>query len=260
MVELSKRMQAVAAFVPKNTVVCDVGCDHGFVSIYLVQQKICPKVFAMDVKKGPLERAREHIQDYGLEDYIPTRLSDGLSAIKTEEAEVSIDGAIIAGMGGRLVVKILSDSLDKVRKMSYLILQPQSELAYVRKWLRQQELFVADEDMVLEDGKYYPILFVELEKNRKCLWKIQEKNRKEPEMPDERENNPEEPIRQEAEDHFGPCLIRKRHEVLKSYLQFWEKHQRNILEQVKEHPGRREQVLQELERIRYTMKLMENLR
>lgn len=251
-------MQAVAAFVPKNTVACDVGCDHGFVSIYLVQQKICPKVFAMDVKKGPLERAREHIQEYGLEDYIPTRLSDGLSAIKPEEAEDSIDGAIIAGMGGRLVVKILSDSLDKVRKMSYLVLQPQSELVFVRKWLRQQGFFITDEDMVLEDGKYYPILFIELEKNRKCLGQTQEKAEEELKMMAEREKNQKEPARQEAEDHFGPCLIRKRHEVLKSYLQFWEKHQRNILEQVKEHPERGKQVLQELERIRYTMELMEN--
>lgn len=225
--------------MPKNTVACDVGCDHGFVSIYLVQQKICPKVIAMDVKAGPLQRAREHIQEYGLEDYIPTRLSDGLSAIKPEEAEDSIDGAIIAGMGGRLVVKILSDSLDKVRKMSYLVLQPQSELAFVRKWLRQQELFITDEDMVLEDGKYYPVLFIKLKRDGK-------------------DHLREGSARQEAEDHFGPCLIRKRHEVLKSYLQFWEKHQRNILEQVKEHPERGKQVLQELERIRYTMELMEN--
>lgn len=258
MVELSKRMQAVAAFVPKNTVVCDVGCDHGFVSIYLVQQKICPKVFAMDVKKGPLERAREHILQYGLEDYIPTRLSDGLSAIKMEEAEVFIDGAIIAGMGGRLVVKILEDSLDKVRNMSYLVLQPQSELAFVRKWLRQQGFLITDEDMVLEDGKYYPVLFIELQKDWKCLRQMQEKNQKELKIVAERENNQEEPVRQEAEDCYGPCLIQKKHPVLKSYLQFWEKHQQSILQQVSEHPERKAEILQELQRIHYTLSRMEH--
>ena len=237
MVELSKRMQAVAAFVPEDTVACDVGCDHGFVSIYLVQQKICPRVIAMDVKVGPLERAREHIQEYGLEEYIPTRLSDGLCAITMEEAEHSVDGAIIAGMGGRLVVKILSDSLDKVKQMSYLVLQPQSELSYVRKWLRQQGLGITDEDMVLEEGKYYPVLFIDLKRQGV----IPEKEKE----------------RQEAEDFYGPCLMQKKHPVLMSYLQFWEKHQRSILQQVSGHPERKEEVLKELSRIHYTIERME---
>ena len=66
MVQLSKRLQALADMVTPGHIVADVGCDHGFVSIYLIQSGIAPKVFAMDVRKGPLERAQEHIQAYNL--------------------------------------------------------------------------------------------------------------------------------------------------------------------------------------------------
>ena len=69
--------------VTPGTVITDVGCDHGFVSVYLVQKGLSPRVIAMDVRSGPLERAREHIREYGLQDRIETRLSDGLHGLKT---------------------------------------------------------------------------------------------------------------------------------------------------------------------------------
>ena len=93
---LSNRMQALTDMVTPGTVITDVGCDHGFVSVYLVQKGISPRVIAMDVRPGPLEHAREHIREYGLEDRIETRLSDGLHSLKTGEAA----GMICAGMGG----------------------------------------------------------------------------------------------------------------------------------------------------------------
>ena len=101
--ELSKRLAAVAAMVTKGNIVCDVGCDHGYVSIYLVREKISPRVIAMDVRPGPLAQAKEHILMYGLSDYIETRLSDGVDALNEGEA----DTLILAGMGGRLMEGIL---------------------------------------------------------------------------------------------------------------------------------------------------------
>ena len=83
---LSNRMQALTDMVTPGTVITDVGCDHGFVSVYLVQKGLSPRVIAMDVRSGPLERAREHIREYGLQDRIETRLSDGLHGLKTGEA------------------------------------------------------------------------------------------------------------------------------------------------------------------------------
>ena len=75
-------MQAVSALVPKGHVAADIGCDHGFVSIDLVQRGICPHVYAADVRKGPLDRAKEHIAACGLKDKITAVLSDGLTDAK----------------------------------------------------------------------------------------------------------------------------------------------------------------------------------
>ena len=75
---LSRRMQMVADMVSKGNVLADIGCDHGFVSIYLLENGICPKVIAMDVNEGPLLRAKEHIEERGLSSYIDVRLSDGM--------------------------------------------------------------------------------------------------------------------------------------------------------------------------------------
>ena len=83
-IELSKRMKAIADMVPKSSVVADVGCDHGFVSIWLVQNAVAEKVIAMDVNKGPLARAKEHVGAFGLEEYIDLRLSDGLAEVTKE--------------------------------------------------------------------------------------------------------------------------------------------------------------------------------
>ncbi|MBP3926452.1 MAG: SAM-dependent methyltransferase, partial [Clostridium sp.] len=151
-VEISVRMRALTELVTPGLKMCDIGCDHGFVAIYLVQKSISPKVFAMDVRSGPLSRAQEHIGQYGLGSQIETRLSDGLAALKPGEA----DGMICAGMGGPLMIKILEEGSALAHNMKELILQPQSEISEFRKYLRTHGYHIIKEDMVLEDGKYYP--------------------------------------------------------------------------------------------------------
>lgn len=149
---LSKRMQMVVDLLPKGLVVADVGCDHGFVSIYLVENKISPKVIAMDVNAGPLSRAEEHIKEYHLEKQIQLRLSDGLKEVDNSE----IQAAIIAGMGGRLILKILSEKLELVKSLKAVVLQPQSDWQLLRKSLNEMGFVIEKENMVEEDGKYYP--------------------------------------------------------------------------------------------------------
>ena len=85
--ELSKRLAAVAALVDAGSRPADIGTDHAYIPIWLVEEGICQKAFAMDVGKGPLERAREHITGHGLGNYIETRLSDGLGALAPGEAD-----------------------------------------------------------------------------------------------------------------------------------------------------------------------------
>lgn len=191
---LSKRLQALADMVTAGNRVADVGCDHGFVSIYLVQQGISPRVYAMDVRQGPLQRAREHIVRNGLEAYIETRLSDGVSALLPGEAET----LVCAGMGGKLMQKILTEGRETVFCMKELILQPQSELEAFRHFLRLENYGIIEEKMILEGGKYYPMMRVV------------------PGMKAADREVSEQTAR--IEDKFGKYLLERKDGILKQYL------------------------------------------
>lgn len=154
--ELSKRLYAVAGLVTEGASVADIGTDHGYIPIYLVQKGIASKAIAMDVNGGPLERARMHIVGYGLKGKIETRLSDGLEALKPGE----VDTMIAAGMGGGLIIRILEEGREVVKSLKACILQPQSEVWKVRKYVLDHHMDIIDEDMVEEDGKYYPMMRV----------------------------------------------------------------------------------------------------
>ncbi len=156
MMELSKRLQAVADLLSEGLVVADVGTDHGYIPIYLLESGKSPKAFAMDINEGPLIRAKEHIAAHHLSEKIEIRQSDGVRAIKPNECEA----VVVAGMGGALAVKIMDEGVEVFKNLKEFILQPQSELEKVRIYLYKNGYRVVDEDMVLEDGKYYPMMKV----------------------------------------------------------------------------------------------------
>lgn len=189
--ELSKRLQAVADLIPPDRIVADVGTDHGYIPIWLVEQKKSRKVIALDINEGPLTRAMEHITGHGLGNYIETRRSDGLKELKEGEA----DCVVIAGMGGGLVMKIMSEGAAFLKGVRECILQPQSELEKVRQFLWQEGYCSVAEDMVLEDGKYYPMMRV-----------IQ--NAKMPQEPYDL-----------SELRYGRLLLKQRHPVLIQFLE-----------------------------------------
>ena len=151
--QLSQRLSSVASMVTAGNCLADVGTDHGYVPIYLYERNIIPRAIAMDVNKGPLERAALHIAESGMKEAIETRLSDGLTALKPGEA----DSVVIAGMGGPLIIRILSAHPEVTESLKELILQPQSEISEVRIWLYEQGYEIIEEHMVFEDGKYYPM-------------------------------------------------------------------------------------------------------
>lgn len=151
---LSKRLQELAELVPEGRRVVDVGCDHGYLPIELVRKKKIPGAVAMDVRPGPLERARKNIAAYGLEKYIETRLSDGLQALRPGEGEV----LVIAGMGGPLMERILTRGAVLADAMPYWVLQPQSDVPRFRRFLQERNRKTVQERMVCEDGKYYPMM------------------------------------------------------------------------------------------------------
>ncbi len=235
--ELSKRLQAIADMVTPGMTVADVGCDHGFVSIYLYEKRIAPKVIAMDLRPGPLQRAKEHIQAFGYAPYIETRLSDGVTALKAGET----DALICAGMGGRLMAKIIEDGYDKVMQMKELILQPQSDLAFFREYLRMKNLRIVAENMIKEDGKYYPMMKV-------VPQTMTDTDLSEPDF-----------VR--MKDCFGPYLLENRNPVLQEYLHVLLERNQKILAGIQSAEGesrnqeRVESLKQEINDIVYCLSL-----
>ena len=221
-IELSERVSAVVSLVPMGGKVADVGCDHGFVSVYLVQNGIAERVIAMDVNPGPLSRAKEHVDDYEMEAYIELRLSDGLSLITKEDG---VDTAVLAGMGGKLMEKIISDALARGLYLPTLVLQPQSDLMSFRRFLRERGYVITEEKMVLEEGKYYPMM-------KACY-----------------NGARREGIDYETEysDAFGPCLVADRNPVLHSFLLREIEKFEGILTEMEQKRGRDAEVEKKLE-------------
>lgn len=150
-IKLSDRLYMSASMVTPGNRVADIGCDHAHTGIWLIKNGIASKVIAMDVRKGPLEKAQQNIKLFGLQNIIETRLSDGLESLSEDEA----DTVIIAGMGGTLTVEILKKGLEKIAAARELILQPQSDIGMVRRFLRENGFSITQEKMCKEDGKFY---------------------------------------------------------------------------------------------------------
>lgn len=151
--EISKRLQAVADLV-SYPIVADIGTDHGYVPLYLYENGKIEKAFACDLNKQPLEKAKQNIKAANAEQSIETRLGSGLTPIAPHEAQT----AVIAGMGGMLVLHILQDSKETVDSLQELILSPQHDIDKVRKYVHTIGFAIKQEIMIKEDGKYYHIL------------------------------------------------------------------------------------------------------
>lgn len=154
--KLSDRLERVISFAEPAGAAADIGTDHGYVPVELVRRGVVTRALAMDVRKGPLNGAAEHIKEAGLSGQIETRLSDGLSKLKPGEA----DCVVIAGMGGELMIRILSQGRHVWESVKQWVLSPQSEIGDVRRWLFENGFLIGREDMVKEDGKFYTIMDV----------------------------------------------------------------------------------------------------
>ncbi|RKM61118.1 SAM-dependent methyltransferase [Butyrivibrio sp. CB08] len=129
----------------------DVGCDHGYISIYLVLKGISEGAIAMDLRKGPLSAAKSNIEEFGISDKVEVRLSDGLEKLGKGEA----DSLVIAGMGGKLMLSILEKRDIQGLGIKRAVLQPQSDIPEFRGYMRGRGFSILDEQIILEDGKYY---------------------------------------------------------------------------------------------------------
>lgn len=218
--QLSERLQAVVNLITKGAKVADIGCDHAYLSIYMVEENLASKVIAMDVNKGPLERAKENIKQYHFENQIETRLSDGLMALEPGE----VDTLLIAGMGGALMQRILTGKREVLKQVKELVLQPQSEIREMRFFLEEIGFHIIKEDMVMDAGKYYVIL----------------KARRE-------DNYPK--IEKEVYYRYGEYLLTNKHVILERYLNKEYNTLKQICQKLGEHPSveneKRKKVVQE---------------
>lgn len=154
---LSKRLETILLLGGRADTAADVGCDHGYVAIELVRRGHCRRAFAMDVRPGPLEAAKNHIREAGLSGLVEWRLSDGLEQLGPGEADL----IIIAGMGGALIQDILDRGRECAAQASRLILSPQSELPAFRRYLNGNGFRILEEILIEEDGKIYSVFACE---------------------------------------------------------------------------------------------------
>lgn len=154
MFEISERLKTVAKYAKNAQILADIGTDHAYIPIYLCQQNKLKKAIACDINSGPLEKAKENVNRYNLQSQIELRLGNGLSPIKAGEA----DTVVIAGMGGNLIIDILSQSLEIVKGLKILVLQPQLDVAEVRRYLHSINFKIEKEEMLFEEGKFYTVI------------------------------------------------------------------------------------------------------
>ena len=146
---ISKRLLCCALMVTPGSRVADIGTDHGYLGIYLLQTGAARHVIACDLRKDPLENARRNAKLFGVDGAMEFRLSDGLEKILPDE----VDTVVMAGMGGDLIQRILSQCPWRKREGLQFILQPQSAGNVLRRWLCEDGFEIQREEPV-QDGHF----------------------------------------------------------------------------------------------------------
>lgn len=188
--DISNRLKCIGNMVEKCECIADIGTDHAYLSIYLVEQQICKTVIASDINKGPVEKAKRNICFSHRSNEIQCRLGPGLTTISPGE----VDSAIIAGMGGNLIRDILEESMDVFKTLDYVILQPVQNADVLRKYIYESGYNILDEELCKDESKYYEII------------KIKYNNKTE--------------ILDEIYYEISKKLLEKKHPLLKEYICF----------------------------------------
>lgn len=153
-IKIGPRLKAVGSFVAQGAKLADIGTDHAYLPVYLLQKGLISQAVGVDVHKGPLEAAENTAKFFGLASRIDIRLGNGLIPLRPGET----DTLVIAGMGGVTILEILLSKPEVLEKVSSLILQPQGAKDRVRKYLSDQGWKLKDECLVEEDGRIYTII------------------------------------------------------------------------------------------------------
>lgn len=166
--KLSRRLTALAEWVPDGARFADIGTDHALLPVYLASSRRIRSAVAGDVHLGPVEAARRQVASAGLQDTISVRHGDGLSVLQPGE----VDTVCIAGMGGSLMIRLLEDAGSLLDSVQTLVLSPHVAEDQVRNWLNRHDFVLAKERILYEDGEYYTLLLAERSEKGKALERI----------------------------------------------------------------------------------------
>ena len=197
MIKLNKRLETVASLVEDNRSIIDIGCDHAFLSIYLVENNNPKKVIASDNKEGPLDGAKENINKYNVSDKIKIKLGDGVDPI-----EPDIDTIIISGMGGMNTVGILKYKTSLFKNVDTIILSPNTDSDFVRYEICKLGFHIDEEKLVKDNNFIDPV--IRFKRGRKFYKKI--------------------------EYILGPILIQKKEDIFIEYLTNLKENKEKVLE------------------------------
>lgn len=160
MIELGERLTKVASFVPKDSKVCDVGSDHAYLPVYLIQNNQITSAVAGEVVEGPFLSAKQTVRDCRMEERIEVRFGDGLQILSKED---EITAITICGMGGELISRILEAGFGggHLSGEERLILQPNVAEHFVREWLMKHSYRITRETVVEDNHRLYEIIVAE---------------------------------------------------------------------------------------------------
>lgn len=149
-----ERIKKISSFVDDNSKVIDIGCDHGYLGIELIKQNRNICVISSDISSKAISSAKKNINREGLNSNIDLRVGNGLDVVDKDE----INTVVIAGLGAHTQIEILINGIEKLEYVDSIILSPNSSEFYIRFNLEKLGFYIYDEDIVLENGKFYPIL------------------------------------------------------------------------------------------------------
>jgi len=150
--KLSKRLETIASFIPKDAVIADIGSDHCALPIALIERGQVKKAVAIENKKGPFIRMSEAVAINNLQEQIECLFSDGISIIPRE-----VDTIIIAGMGGKLISKILNNHPESLADIKTIIIDAHRDKEEAIRTLEELSFQMVDEAVVLDSNVYYDI-------------------------------------------------------------------------------------------------------
>ncbi len=155
MINLTPRLEKIAELVENSKLTADIGTDHAYLPVSLIEREKAERAIASDIRPGPLSRAKDTVTRSGMDDRISLRLGPGLETLTEDD---KADTIIIAGMGGEMIAEILEKSINIVKSAERIIVQPMSSAPELRKYIYGRGFSDIHEHIAAEGNRLYNII------------------------------------------------------------------------------------------------------